>query len=224
MATKHFVQKILPEYAQKIEVWDVSDVGEAANELIHSDPAVLGVDIQLGDNGHVAAVAFATSRRVVRVPIQNRNYSSHPGFSRLLSGESACLAGFEMERLALHLYLDTRCHVSGIDLSTSLPRKPFAWPSDLLTRAFSKPEIHGVDLLWQVDTKEKAQVACRRAWISAWFVLYQFSLTLPIIISPLSIAEHDLHICSSGGKLLKTSNIDLEVRPIQFNSCRRKFS
>lgn len=183
METRHFVQKVLRDYPQKIEICIISDMHLAADILTKSNPPLLGVDVQLCHTGHVTAVVFATSRRVIRVPIPLHRVSKHHELATILTGEEIGLVGIEMERLALHLWRDTGCHVRATDLSTSLKNKKFSWPSELLGKTCKNYDVYGVDSLWQVDTKEKVELACRRAWITAWFVLPLISYPWLIVIS-----------------------------------------
>jgi hypothetical protein len=135
---------------------------------------VLGVAVRLSAKGHVNLLALASPDRIYLLTTGSTDAEKFPAnasLGELLGGSCTTVAGFEMAKLAIHIYNDLQCDVRGVDLSTLFspcPRK--AWePSDFAAKRMSSDiNSHNIYNVWD-DSNEKrsGDHACLRAWFSA---------------------------------------------------------
>lgn len=198
--TMHIVQDVLPSRYPTLPArcFNSKEIDSLLSAIRHTGATYLGTSLQLSAEGHVEAVAFATTNEAFYVTLQgsargesathaskakpNSTALSSRGTTNLMtaitSGLGITLAGFSMARFALHVHRDKRWHVNGVDLSSllvSTSERPH-YPSDFISKTFD-PDINrrSIDALWYPDPDDDDEAAtdrvCLRAWISAVLVL-----------------------------------------------------
>ena len=156
-------------------------VSHLIHQVLHALRATqgpLGVSLSLSAEG-VDAIAFSSISTVFYIRT-TRMSTIRQGrllpLAPLLNGELACLAGFSMARLAIHVKRDLELHVRGVDLSTILSpstRAPWSTAEFIYKRIDPSRDRFRIFELWYpaVDDKELERL-CLRAWVSAVWVNY----------------------------------------------------
>ncbi len=163
-----------------VHQFDDSDIDEILSALLDNDTPHLGISLQFSAEGHVEAVALATTNEAFYISLQGsaRGENAPTANKRVLKGPgktgpastmstktphittlittrlNKVLAGFSMAKIALHLHRDQGWNVSGIDLSTllvSTGERPL-YPSDFLDKISEpSPNKRQINTQWYPD-------------------------------------------------------------------------
>ncbi|KAK7462128.1 hypothetical protein VKT23_007731 [Stygiomarasmius scandens] len=183
-----FNQTILPYSSRSIPILrhKLRYAGTAARSLLDSlpntpqtQPPTIGVSISQGAEGIINSIALATTEIVFLIDttvetssgkISSDTISFDNVFKQLLAAPNATspfLAGFDMPRLALRLFVLLGYHIKGVDLSTVCSPGGEAWiPSKTFSAKFGNIDKFRVNSLWH-ENNESEENLCLRAWLSA---------------------------------------------------------
>lgn len=174
-------QDIIPSISPRLYVYShhISHAGRVAKILRDRNRPTIGISIQLSNRGNLDAIVLSTGPYVHYVSCDDEEVDEENFFlSKLLNSQFGTIVGFNMARLAIHIYRALGVNSSGVDLSTVHPDcRTRLWnPSELVLRKlYPHVDKHKLDSLWYGKNGDTAsRDACLRAWISAKYVDHSF--------------------------------------------------
>ncbi|CCM06043.1 uncharacterized protein FIBRA_08289 [Fibroporia radiculosa] len=157
-------QIIVPAFSRRICLRRFSNghTSTAVEAIQQLEPDILGVSIQLANDGTIDAIALATGDRVFLLSIEDGSPGKFAALNALFAGP--LLATFRMADVALQICYHLGFHCRGVELGTLIPA-PEPWSPSRFVDVRVTPGInrHPINAVWHGlgDTN-----LCLRAWLS----------------------------------------------------------